>query len=1029
MSQNLQPPMSGETPAPSAVTGTHAAMWWYLAFGLIAIVGYYLLPSQAVQNLWNAGYNLTVPLALLLGVRLHRPSHAIPWLLIAAGLLLSFVGDAIWTVYENFLSVETPFPSIADALYLGGYIVMMAGLMLMTRRRMQKDAAGSLLDALIITVGLGVVVWVFVMDPYAHDTTLPLLDRLVSLAYPLMDLLMLGLLARLWFAGGTRPRALFWLGSGFCFLLASDIAYTLALLAGTYATGQPVDVGWLLSSIFLGMAALDPSMRAICEPGPDGDTRLTLRRLFLLITAALLAPATLALQATRGAHIDIEVVVGASILLFLLIAVRMGGVLVELRRANTRLLEELAERERVEKAMRESDERVRIVFEHSPDAIVLIDPHDPSGTWTIVDCNAAACRMNGYTRDELVGQPTDILHVEPTPGSKMRSDYVMLQGERSVSLETMHRHKDGTVFPIEVSLALVTIGSRELVLGIDRDISERKRVEAELHTAHEAALEASRLKSEFLATMSHEIRTPMNGVIGMTELLLTTPLDADQQDFANTVRDSAYSLLAILNDILDFSKIEAGKLLLDMGDFDVRNLVETVVDAQQSKASDQRIIVLTDIEPEMPTLLYGDAARIRQVLVNLISNAVKFTRQGEVVVRATLDTHDGSQVLRCTVSDTGIGLSPETQARLFQPFTQADGSTTREYGGTGLGLAICKRLVELMGGTIGVESAQGVGSIFWFTVSVEVHGGSLPVPLSAASLQGLRVLVVEDNATHREIVQQYLAAWQMRSTSVPDAEAALAELRIARAQDPYAVVVTDLILPGMDGFALAQAVQAEPALSTTPLILLTGFDQHGKRAQALQAGFAGSLGKPAKMSQLLDTLTSTLANTASFSLPAEQVLSADPSVEQQHIDQQPLLLAEDNPVNQKLAVFQLRKLGYMVDVVSNGQEAVAAMSRTPYRLVLMDCQMSVMDGYEATAVMRAMEARTGRRRLPIIAMTANAMQGDREVCLAAGMDDYVAKPIKLDALGSVLDRWLSVSETNGGQREEGDGLAPAVDRV
>ncbi len=685
-------------------------------------------------------------------------------------------------------------------------------------------------------------------------------------------------------------------------------------------------------------------------------------------------------------------------------------------------VEDITERKRADRQIRESEERFRLVTQATNEVIWDNDLRSGVQRWA-----GATQPMLGYAPEEAGNSGAwweERIHPEDRQRVLSNLEALIETGGQTWLAEYRLRHRQG-YYRVVFDRGYVVRdenGDPVRMLGSIMDITKRRQAEEESERAREEAEAANRAKSDFLANMSHEIRTPMNGVIGMTGLLLDTDLTQEQREYAETVRISGENLLTIINDILDFSKIEAGRMELEIIDFGLRDTVEEALGLFAERAHAKGLELANFIEPEVPSVLRGDPGRLTQVLTNLIGNAIKFTEAGEVVLRVELLEGAEQEVVRFSVTDTGIGMTPEQHSRLFRSFTQADASTTRRYGGTGLGLAISKQLVALMGGEIDVESKPGHGSTFWFTARFEKRPEETrPAPNAPPDLRELRVLVVDDNDTSRRIVHKQVVSWGMRNGMAEDGPRALSTLRDAvEKEEPYDLAILDMQMPGMDGMQLARAIKEDPSLGSVRLILLTSLAMRGDTEEARRIGIGAYVTKPVRQSHLHDAIATVMGVEAEGGeLGKESRLSTRRSKRDKGMAYRArVLVAEDNAVNQKVAAKMLENLGYRADVAANGLEAVEALSHVSYAAVLMDVQMPEMDGYEATAKIRRSEESELGRHTPIIAMTANAMQGDREKALEAGMDDYVPKPVKVEELEVVLERWISQPDTAASVPEE-----------
>ena len=656
-------------------------------------------------------------------------------------------------------------------------------------------------------------------------------------------------------------------------------------------------------------------------------------------------------------------------------------------------------------ALEGSEQRYRRIVESAFDAFLAMNH-----TGLITDWSTQAEAMFGWSRADAIGKSIGRMLLWEQGGEGAQNSLRDLLGRETTRLqeriELTGRHRDGHEFPAEAAISSFQWGHNNVFTAFVHDVSKRKREEREKEEAKAAAVEGSRVKGEFLANMSHEIRTPLNGVIGMTDLALETELTREQRDYLETVKLSADALLSVINGILDFSKIEAGKVDLEEVDFELRDCMEAALKTLALRADEKGLELLCDVTAEVPDMVMGDPGRLRQILVNLVGNAIKFTDEGEVALKVQLELEEGNRVrLHFVVSDTGIGIAQNKLESIFESFAQADTSTTREYGGTGLGLTISRRLIELMGGTIWIESELGVGSHFHFTLLLDrseakpaTGDGTVPQEM----LAGVRVLVIDDNRTNRRILEGLLRSWGMEPTVVCGAEEALAVLGESREPGhSFQLIVTDMHMPKMDGFGLVEKIKQRGGPATATIMMLTSAGHRGDAARCQQLGIAAYLLKPVRKVELREAIARLLG--AKDQTHASTMITRDSLQDERDPEQWlDILLAEDNIVNQKLATRLLEKRGHKVMVVGNGREALAALAHKSYDLVLMDVQMPELGGIEATTMLREKEKLTGAHQ-PIVAMAALVMKNDRERCLAAGMDGYLAKPIRPQELDEVLD--------------------------
>ncbi|WP_224088689.1 response regulator [Arthrobacter sp. StoSoilB13] len=912
---------------------------------------------------------------------------------VVAGLALWSCGQALWTFNGIVLDHAYPFPSASDVGFVGYALPVAVGLVLLSKGgSVRMSVVRTVLDVGTVASAVLFIAWGAVLGPLIAAGNVDPLAFLTTLAYPFVDVVMVSLVIVLTMRA-ARGRRLPWLclGLGFLVLALTDLTYVRLTAEGvTGVTGSPLALGWVAAFLLVGFSPLAPEASSSKKDGRTYAAALELLP-YIPVFGAVLFNRSRAINLAD----PILLITGLSVLAFVI--VRQVLIVVE----NVTLTRDLESKVAARTAELEG---LGAIVNSSGDAII-----GKTREGEILSWNPGAERIFGYTAAEAIGRNSDFFVPEELQNDEHEALRTTAESGNVQNFETLRKRGDGTTIPVSVTLSPVRNESGIWgVATISRDITERKAAESELLAAREAALESSRLKSEFLATMSHEIRTPLNAVIGLTSLMLDTRLNEVQRQYAQGVKGAGEVLLTLINDILDFSKLEAGKVDLDITAFDPRALVEEVAGLVAEQAQSKELELISYCHPNVPERLMGDSGRIRQILLNLSSNAVKFTPAGEVEIQVSVVSQDSNQAsLRFEVRDTGIGISTEDHHRLFESFAQADASTTRRYGGTGLGLAISRRLTEVMGGEIGLDSEMGVGSKFWFVLDLPVGPPATDTGILPASLAGRKVLVVDDNATNRLVLETQLASWGMQPVAVADARTAMDEYRSAVSDHhPYDIAVVDMCMPDTDGLELARQIKEESNGSGGPGIILLTSTMQVDKADLTSAGIREYLTKPVRSSEFYNRLlrlvaTRTIGN-AGTALP--YAMQPESPSENPELRLGKLLVAEDNEVNQLVARGMANRLGYQVDIVDDGAQAVAATLTGNYAAILMDCHMPVMDGFEATKTIRSRDSKTVR--IPIIAMTAGALNEDRERCFAAGMDDYISKPVDLDKLRDILARWV-----------------------
>jgi len=982
------------------------------------------------------------------------------WMILATSRLFFFVGDGSWAYLEVILN-ENPFPSIADVFYLPSYILFLIGVLVMPSMKFSaQERLKVMLDTGIILVSSVILFWVLIIFPTIEQSVgLDALSQALSVAYPVMDLIMLFLIMELIFKkiypGGQSSLML--LAAGMAVLILADTFYFRQTMEGTYTPGL-ADDGWIIAYVLMGLAGISQASISLKSDYREDDIQARYGEmtwpLYLPYVSASMAFALLVWSHdhTIGmSFVSLSWAVGGIIGMVIIrqllaldensrlyrksqeeiaererveievkrlneeLEQRVISRTSELKKANVDLRDQIHERQLAEDALRNSERRLADIINFLPDATFVINKSGVVIAW-----NRAIEKMTGIAAKDIVGKGNYeySLPFYEERGPVLINLVLHPDLDHSKRYEGIKREEDGTLVaetfipemhgrPVYLlGSAAVLYDSEGTVYGAIesiRDITERKMAEEDLKSARDRAESATFAKSRFLANMSHEIRTPMNAVIGMSDLLLQMDPLIEQRDYLETIKNSGNALLAIINDILDYSKIEGGKLELDIHPFDLAECIETSMDLVAAKAAKKGLDLAYFLEEGVPSVIVSDEVRLRQVLINLLGNAVKFTEKGEVTVTVSSSAEAGGKARLCfAVRDTGIGISEEDISKLFQSFTQVYSPTTRNYGGTGLGLAISRSLVEMMGGRITVKSEPGKGSTFYFTILCDT-GEERVEPSGNTSLSGRRLLIVEGNEPVRRMLSSAAASWGV----VVEAAAGCTEAEALLMSQRYDFAIIDAALPDMDG-----CYSRIKAMAERPFVIMIS---HIGCKAARDPSIDGSLSKPVKPRQLRRLMISLLlrekgeaagelSDRQPAALPGEtgaaEIAVAESQSQQAGRDIS-ILLAEDNPVNQKVALSMLRRLGYKVDVAGNGIAALSALEKKDYDVILMDIQMPDMDGLNATRRIRELNM---KRQPYIIAMTAYALDGDREEFLKSGMNDYLSKPIHIEELKLAIKR-------------------------